>query len=267
MLSRRAVAIGLLLGLLTSPTETQGTKASPELRKVLAPAGPLRVGLYVGNPASLLEPVPGQRSGVGFELGTELARRLEVPFAPVVYANNGAVLEGLRAGDVDVVFTNATPARAKEIDFTQPYLEVEAGYLVPPGSSIAGLTDLDRPGIRVGVMEGSTTSTTLPALLKSASVVRVPTIEKVTEMLSQQMLDAFATNKSILFEISDGLPGSKVLSGRYGVERLALGIPKGREAGLRYARTFVASAISGGLVKSAVERAGLRGAIVSSGMP
>jgi len=257
------VVTGVLLGLLTASGDARQTKASREVLKVLAPAGRLRVGLYVGNPSSLLQSASGERSGVGFELGREFARWLEVPFDPVVYPNNGAVLEGLRSGHVDVVFTNATAARAKEIDFTQPYLEVEAGYLVPQGSSIATLADLDKPGVRVGVMEGSTSSTTLPALLKSASVVRVPTIEKVNEMLSLRTLDAFATNKSILFEISDTLPGSRVLSGRYGVEQLALGIPKGRDAGLPYARSFVSAAVSNGLVKWAVDRAGLRGAIVA----
>jgi polar amino acid transport system substrate-binding protein len=196
---------------------------------------------------------------VGFDLGREFARWLDVPFEPVVFPNNGAVLEGLRAGKVDVVFTNATPARAKEIDFTQPYLEVEAGYLVRPGSSMASLADIDKPGVRVGVMDGSTSSTTLPGLLKNASVVRVPSIDSVIKMLSSRDLDAFATNKSILFEISDTLPGSRVLSGRYGVEQLALGIPKGRDIGLPYARSFVTAAVSSGLVKSAVERAGLRG--------
>ena len=107
----------------------------------------------------------------------------------------------------------------------------------------------------------STTSTALPGLLKSATVVRVPTIERVNAMLKDRTLDAFATNKSILFEISDGLPGSKVLDGRYGLEQLALGIPKGRESGLPYARSFVAAAVSSGLVKAAIARAGLRGTL------
>ena len=258
------VTAGLMLALPIAPSEAQDTNATPEVRKVLAPTGRLRVGLYVGNPSSLLLPVPGRPSGVGFELGRELARWLDVSFEPMVYPNNGAMLEGMRLGNVDVVFTNATPARAKEMDFTQPYLEVEAGYLVPEGSSIAMLTDLDKPGVRIGAMEGSTTSTTLPTLLKSASVVRVPTIDKVTEMLSLRTLEAFATNKSILFEIADKLPGSRVLDGRYGVEQLALGIPKGREAGLAYARSFVSAAVSGGLVRVAIERAGMRGAIVKT---
>ena len=246
--------------------QANDTTPSADVKHVLAPAGRLRVGLYTGNPSSVLQSASGRpAAGVGFELGRELARRLDVPFEPVVYPNNGAVLEGLRAGAVDVVFTNATPARATEIDFTQPYLEVEAGYLVPRGSSVAASNDLDKPGVRVGVMEGSTTSTTLPGLLKNASIVRVPTIEKVAEMLSAGTLDAFATNKSVLFEISDSLPGSKVLTGRYSVERLAMGIPKGRDAALPYARSFVSAAVAGGLVKSAVDRAGLRGAIVAAG--
>ena len=250
----------VLLGGLIVRGAAQDRAPSPDVRNVLAPTGRLRVGLYLGNPSSFLkDPVSGQESGVGFELGRELAKRLDVPFEQVVYPNNGAVLEGMRAGKVDVVFTNATPARAKEIDFTQPYLEVEAGYLVPKGSPVATIADVDKPGIRVGVMEGSTSAVTLPGLLKNASVVRVPNVETVIEMLSARSLDAFATNKSILFEMSDKLRESSVLEGRYGVEQLALGLPKGREAGLPYVREFVAAAVSNGLVKAAVDRAGFRG--------
>jgi polar amino acid transport system substrate-binding protein len=256
-----------ILGLMILRGGAQEPGPSPEVRKVLAPAGTLRVGLYLGNPSSLLkDPVSGHETGIGFELGRELARRLDVPFERVIYPNNGAVLDGMRAGNVDILFTNATPARAKEVDFTQPYLEVEAGYLVPRGSSIAAIADVDKPGVRVGVMEGSTSSVLLPGLLKNASVVRVPTTDAVIEMLSSRTLDAFATNKSILFEMSDSLPGSSVLDGRYSVEQLALGLPKGREAGLAYVRAFVSAAISSGLVKAAMQRAGLRGGNIKAAM-
>jgi polar amino acid transport system substrate-binding protein len=240
----------------------QVLRPSPEEQKALAPVGRLRVGLYSGNPASLLESASAERRGIGFELGRALARWLEVPFDPVVYPNNGAMLEALRSGSLDVVFTNATPARVKEFDFTQPYIEVEAGYLVPQGSSIAVFGDVDRAGVKVGVMEGSTSSTTLPGVLKNASVVRVPTIDAIREMLAQRTLDAFATNKSILHEVSDALPGSRVLDGRYGVEQLAMGMPKGRDAGLAYARRFIAAAAKSGLVASAIQRAGFRGGTV-----
>ena len=262
---RRTMCLAGLLALLILRGTAQETKPAPEVRKILAPTGSLRVGLYLGNPSSYLkDPITGQATGVGFELGRELARWLGVAFEEVVYPNNGAVLEGMRAGKVDVLFTNATPARAKEIDFTQPYIEVEAGYLVPAGSAIATISDVDKMGVRVGVMEGSTSSATLPGLLKNASVVRVPTVDAVIQMLSARQLDAFATNKSILFEMSDSLRGSSVLDGRYGVEQLSLGLPKGREAALPYVRAFISTAVSNGLVQAAVQRSGLRGGTISA---
>jgi polar amino acid transport system substrate-binding protein len=71
----------------------------------------------------------------------------------------------------------------------------------------------------------------------------------------------FAASKANLFAIADELPGSRVLEGHFSVDTYALGTPKGREAGMRYLRSFSESAKAEGLVKAAVERAGVRGAV------
>ena len=42
----------------------------------------------------------------------------------------------MTSGAIDVVFTNATAARANDMDFGPPYLEIELGYLVPPDSPL-----------------------------------------------------------------------------------------------------------------------------------
>jgi polar amino acid transport system substrate-binding protein len=81
------------------------------------------------------------------------------------------------------------------------------------------------------------------------------------EMLSQRSIDAYTTNKANLYQMSDGLPGSRVLDGRWGIERLSIAIPKGREQGMTYLRAFVGEAIIDGLVSRAAQRAGLRGAV------
>lgn len=260
----RLLIAAAAVGVITLPTTAQETKPSGEVRRLMAPTGKLRIGLYAGNPSSLLEAPSGFRTGVGFELGLALSRALDVSVEPVIYPNNGAVLDGLRAGKVDVVFTNATPARAKEIDFAPACVEVEAGYLVAAGSRITAVSEVDASGVRVGVMEGSTSAATLPTVLHHATIVRVANVDAVLHMLSRSELDAFATNKSILFQISDSLPGSKVLAGRYGVEQLALGIPKGRDAALPFLRSFTRAVISRGLVQSAIDRAAFRGGSVKA---
>ena len=82
-------------------------------------------------------------------------------------------------------------------------------------------------------------------------------------MLTAGSLDAYATNKASLFEMSEKLPGSRVLDGRWGVERFAIGIPQGRDGGMAFIRQFTEAVKSEGLIKAAIARAGLRGAVTS----
>ena len=58
--------------------------------------------------------------------------------------------------------------------------------------------------------------------LKNATVVPAATLKIGIEMLAQHKIDAYATNKANLFEMS----GSRVLDGRWGLEHLAMAIPK-----------------------------------------
>jgi polar amino acid transport system substrate-binding protein len=161
-----------------------------------------------------------------------------------------------------MAFTNATAARAKDMDFGPPYLESELGYLVPQGSPVTTLSGVDAKGVRVGVTKASSSDAALSKDLTSAEVVRAATIAVALDMLTAGQLDAFATNKATLLEMAEKLPGSKVLDGRWGVERHAIAIPKGRDQGLAFVTKFTEDAKSDGLVKASVERAGLRGAVI-----
>ena len=74
----------------------------------------------------------GGPRGVGYDLGKELAKRLGVPYAPVVFSRNADVLAAIKDGTADVAFTNSSSAaRAKDMDFGPPFMDVELGYLVP----------------------------------------------------------------------------------------------------------------------------------------
>jgi len=235
---------------------------APDVRQALAPGGKLRVGVYPGSPTSMIrDRASGETKGLAYELGQEFARRLNIPFEPVEFTQIADVLDALKQGAVDFTVTNASPARAKDVDFTAPILGVELGYLVPPRSSIATLADVDRPGVRVGVTAGGSSHATLQREFKHATVVPSPSVAAAVEMLADGRVDAYATNKAILFEMSDQSPGSRVLDGRWGIEVFAIGIPKGREVAMPAVRRFADEARSQGLVKRAAERAGLRGTV------
>jgi polar amino acid transport system substrate-binding protein len=241
--------------------------ADSDAQKFLAPAGKLRAALYPGTPTSIVDPRESEPRGVGYELGRELARRLGVPYEPVVFRNNADLLAAMKVGTaVDIAFTNASAARQKDMDFGgKPYLAIELGFLAPAGSALTSsdLAAIDQKGRRIGVAAGSTSESSLSRDLKNAEVVPAATNLAGAELVAAGKIDAFATNKATLFELVERVPGTKVLAGRWGEERHGIAIPKGREQGLPVIKTFTEDAIAQGLVKAAMDRAGLRGAQVA----
>ena len=119
--------------------------------------------------------------------------------------------------------------------------------------------DVDRAGVRLGVSQGSSSQGVLGQRLKLARLVPVASLDVAQQMLQRGELDAFATNKGILFELSEKVLGSQVLTDRWGLENLAIAIPKGREAGRAYLNDFAQARVREGDVKRMSERAGLRG--------
>ncbi len=232
-----------------------------EARQALAPTGALRVAVYPGSPTSMLRAADnGEMRGLSVEIGRELARRLGVPAEIVVFQRVAEVVEALKQGRVDFTITNATPARAQDVDFTPPLVALELGYLALPGSPVQALAEVDRPGVRIGVSQGGTSHGVLSRELKQARVVPAPSLQAAGEMLQRREIDAFATNKAILYELAEGLPGARVFEGRWGLEHLAIAVPKGRGAAAAdYLRGFAQSVRSEGLVQAASLRAGLRG--------
>jgi polar amino acid transport system substrate-binding protein len=263
MRTPRFIECFALVALLFANCAGMARAADADPRQILAPSGKLRAGLYPGTPTSILPDPAAEPRGIGYELGKELARRLGVPYEPVVFSKNAEVLAAVTSGSVDVIFTNASTARARDMDFGPPYLEIELGYLAAMAAPVASLADVDVPGRRVGVTAGSTSDATLSRDLKNAEVVRAATIDIALQMLSAGTIDAFATNKATLFEMAEKLPGSKVLEGRWGVERHAIAVPKGRDQGLPFVRKFTDEVKAEDMITAAIARAGLRGALTA----
>src|SRR5712691_8376927 len=127
-------------------------QAPSAARSELAPTGKLRVGINVQN--FLLvnkERSGGEYSGIAVDLGRELGKSLGVPVELVAFETAGKLADTVKSGAWDVAFLGNEPARANEIAFSAAYLESEAGYLVPAGSPIRTIAEVDREGVRVAV--------------------------------------------------------------------------------------------------------------------
>lgn len=242
--------------------ENLSNQSVPIEKKLLAPTGRLRVGVYPGSPTSMVvDPATKQTHGLAYDLGQEFAKRLQVGAEYITFQRVADIVSAIKNGEVDFTISNATAARANDVSFSPTLLSIELGYIVPANSSIREAGEIDRPGVRIGVTKGSTSERTLPAKFKNATIVPAENVKLAVGMLSRGELDLYATNKPTLFEMSDAMPNARILDGNWGLEHLAVAIPKGREEALHFVGTFVEEVQSSGLLDQIQKQAGLRGAV------
>jgi polar amino acid transport system substrate-binding protein len=235
----------------------------PAARAELAPSGRLRVGLNLQNFLLVGRDPAGGYRGIVIDLAEELGRLagLELEFVPFDAA--GKLAEGVRAGAWDVAFLAAEPQRAKEIAFTPAYLEIEATYLVPAGSAIGSIAEVDRTGVRIAAAEKSAYDLYLTRTLKHATLVRTAGIDASFERFVADRLEALAGLKPRLVADAEKLPGARILEGRFTAVQQAIGTPVARQAAATYLREFAAQAKRTGLVAQAIARHGVRGVSVA----
>ena len=240
----------------------------PPARGELAPTGTLRAGINYGNVIlARKDPATGESSGVAIDLARELARRLGVPVEIVAYDSVGAMVDGAKAGAWDIAFLGADPARAAEISFTAAYVELEATYLVPAGSSLRAIADVDREGVRVGAPARAAYELFLTRSLQRARLVRAQGADAAVDLLASGQVEALAGLRQALIAPAAKLPGSRILDGQFMAVQQAVGVPKGRDAGVAYLRGFVEEAKTSGLVARAVEKTGAVGVSVAPKAP
>jgi len=230
----------------------------------LTPTGKLRVGVNLGNFLLVQRNPDGGIRGIVPDLAQELAQRLGVPAELRKYEKVGEVADGARKGEWDVAFIGAEPQRAAEIDFTAPYVEIEATYLVPAGSTIRSMAEVDRKGVRIAVANRAAYHLWLERNIKHAQLLTADGIEASFRRFVDEKLDVLAGLKPRLMDDVAKLPGARLLEGRFTAVQQAIGTPKGRPEGAAYLRKFAEEIKASGLVARLIERHGIRGLTVAA---
>jgi polar amino acid transport system substrate-binding protein len=260
-----AVSFGLFLALAQFVGAISEAQQAADLRVAdLVKVGKLRVGLGLGSPAlAIKNPATGKVRGPALDLARAVAAKMGIELQSVEYPRPGAVLEGLRINAWDVTFLVADPARATEVDFSHPYMQSDFTYLVPAGSSIRNVADADQPGVHIAVPRGDASDLMLSKMLKQAELVRTDTLPAAVDLVRTGKADTYSAPRTVLLAEAAHLPGSRILEDGFAVISYVAMVPKGKAEHLAYVNEFIEEAKASGLVKQAIEHAGLRGVEVA----
>jgi len=242
---------------------------SPADIKQLAPAGKLRGGIVYAPVPSVFFAVKNGSGidGVTVDLVSAFAEELKIPFELKVFPNSGEATEAVASGACDVAFMPQDAERAKKVDFGPAYYFIESTYLVPAGSKIQSIAEVNRPGFKIVAISNTTTMRSAKRTAPDASVEEVPTVDEMTEKARAGKGDAFALSHDSFAGLLPKLPGARVLPGNFQQTGIAIAVPKNRPAALAIATDFLERAKESGVVRRALDRAGFIDAQVAPPIP
>lgn len=232
-------------------------------RAELTTTGKLRAGINFQNQLLTTLGTNGEQGGVAVEFARELARRLDVPLEIISYKSAGALADSVSAGAWEISVLGDEPERAKVIAFATPLTEIEATYLVPAGSQIRSVGEVDRPGVRIVSPAKSAFDLYLARTIEKAQLVQIEGTKAAREHFVREKLDALAGLRPGLLEIAPTLPGSRILDGNFTVVRHTVGTPRGRDAAAAYLRDLVEDVKASGLVAQWIKKSGVKGLSVA----
>jgi len=233
---------------------------SEAARAELGRPGTLRVGINLGNILLVTgRAADGTPEGVAPDMAAAIADKLGVAVSYITFDTPGEVADAVAADRWDIGLIAEEPKRAETIAFCDAYVEIAATYLVPAGSALRTVEDVDRPGVRIAVSDRAAYDLYLSRTLKHAELCRAKGLAGAFELFKSEKLDALAGLLPALKDNAESLPGSRVLPGHYTTVRQAVGTKPANKALKAFIEDCIAEAKSGGLIARLIDRHGVTG--------
>jgi len=235
-----------------------------QVKAELAPTGKLRAAINMSNFLLVTGKADnGDPTGVSPDMAAEVARRLDVPLELVPYPNPGALGDDAESGNWDIGNIGAEPQRAEKIAFSAAYCEIEATYLVPAGSPIQTIGDVDKPGVRISVTGRAAYGLWLQNNIKHAELVKTDSLDSAYDRFVADKLDVLAGLRPRLITDVQNLPGARILDGQFSAVQQAMGTPKKNAAAAKWLAAFVEEAKASGMVAGFISKHNVEGLSVA----
>ena len=227
--------------------------ATPDVVADLAPTGTLRASINLGNPV-LAQGTPEQPTGITVDLARELARRLDVPLELLCFDAARKSFAAMAEGRADLCFLAIDPAREEEVAFSPAYVVIEGVYAVPGDSPLRTVADVDRPGHRIGVKQGSAYDLFLTRTLAHAEVVRGA---EGLDVFREEGLEVGAGIREPVTAAVAADAGLRLIDEAFMQIRQAVGVRRDRRpASVDFLAAVVTDLLASGFVTDALRRAG-----------
>jgi polar amino acid transport system substrate-binding protein len=238
---------------------------SDQARAELAPTGVLRAGINLSNFLLVTgRSATAEPEGVAPDVARAIATSLGVPVHYVTFKSPGELADQAGKNVWDIGLIGAEPQRAAVMTFSAAYVEIEATYMVPPGSPIKSIAEVDRKGVKIVTSARSAYGLWLENNIKNAELIQIAGLDGAFNKFVEDKIDVLAglrPGPAQGHHQDAGAPRSSTASSAPCSK--PVGCNKPARAGAEYIAAFVEQAKKSGLIASLIEKHKVNGLSVA----
>ena len=226
-----------------------------DIIKKIAPTGVLRIGVNMNN--FLLvnsKDKLGVVDGVSPGIGKKLAKELNISFEIVQFANPGLLADAVNNNEWDIGNIASEKERSKTIDFSDPYVNIDANFLFREEDNFKNNNDIDQSGIQIAVFERSAYDLWLTENFKKAELIRVNSIEESHNLFKENKVNILAGLKPKLIDEMKKNNNYEMIQSPFTYIKQSIGIKKGNPEVLDFINKFISNNIKEGYIKSLLKQ-------------
>ena len=225
------------------------------ISKKLVPTGVLRVGINMSNFLLINgKDSDGLPDGVSPDIGKRLARELNVECKLIQFKKPGLLADAVDENMWDVGNIACEKERRKTIDFTNPYVNIDANFMFRKKDNLKTNGDINLPGIKIAVLERSAYDLWLTENFKNVELIRVNTIEESHQLFRDDKVNVLAGLKPKLIEEIKTNNDFQIINSPFTYIKQSIGIKKGNPEILDFLNKFITNLIKEGYVENLLKK-------------
>ncbi len=230
------------------------------VKKKISPNNILRVGINMSNfllvnkESSFSNP-----QGLSPDIGKLLAEELGVNYEFVTFKNPGELADAVKEDKWDVGNFAFEKKRAEFIDFSNPYINIDANFLMNKSSCIVGNEEVDSKDFKIAVVNRSAYELWLSDNFKNAKLIKAKTIIDSHKLFKENKVDVLAGLKPNLIQEVSINKNLKIIDKPFTFIKQSIGVKKGNQEVISFLNKFIIKIISNGTVKNLLKKHNLEG--------
>ena len=224
----------------------------------LAPHGKLRAAINMSNFLLVSgRTASGQPDGLSPDVAHELARRLGVHCELVPFEGPGLISDAAGCDIWDIGNIAEEPERAELIDFSQPYIHIDANFMTRADSVLVSNVDVNQSGVEIVLYNRSAYDLWLKENFTAPTYLHEESIKASVTAFEEGQGDVLACLKPKLMAIRETQPAYQIIDPPFTAIRQAIGINKGHPEALAFINEMISDLLANGFVADSLKQHGV----------